>query len=227
MRLTEQYTQLWDNAVRRFRANTFELDPLIDQKSDTRYGITLLIRPNTVVKRRIQAFLHELHEVEPSQYYYPATDFHVTVMSIISCHPGFTLDRIQVQEYSAAITSCLKHISRFALTFHGITASSSCVMVQGFPCDRMLEMSRNAIREHFRRSSLQQSIDSRYIIQTAHATVVRFRRTISQVKQFINILECYRKYDFGTCEVDSYELVFNDWYLRERYVQHLHTFFLH
>lgn len=226
IRLAEQYTQLWNGSIKKFRDNIFELDPLIDLESDTRYGITLLIRLHPTVTHRIQTFLRELQSIEPSQYYYLASDMHVTVMSIISCYPGFTLEQIQVQEYIAAITTCLEHITRFDLTFHGITASSSCVMLQGFPGNQILETSRDAIREYFRQSPLQHSIDTRYAIRTAHATVVRFRRTITQATQFINVLERYREYDFGTCEVDSYELVFNDWYQRAHHVQPLHTFLL-
>jgi 2'-5' RNA ligase len=178
------------------------------------------------VKRRILTFLHELHTIEPSQYYYPGTDFHVTVMSIVSCYPGFSLEQVQVQKYIDAITVCLKRINRFDLSFRGITASSSCVMIQGFPGNQMLEMSRDAVREHFLRSPLQQSIDTRYAIRTAHATVARFRRKPTHTAQFINVLKRYREYDFGTCEVAAYELVFNDWYLRAHQVQHLHTFLL-
>jgi len=224
MRLAEHYAQLWNASVEQFRANTVELDPFIDQESDTRYGITLLLRPHPAVTRRIDALLRELHAVEPSQYYYPPSDLHVTVLSIISCYPGFTLEQIQVQEYITAIATCLASITRFDLTFRGITASPSCVMLQGFPHGPMLDLSREALRTYFQQSSLQQSIDTRYAIRTAHSTVVRFRRTMTQPTPFLTILERYRDYDFGTCEIAAYELVVNDWYQRAHHVTHLQTF---
>ena len=224
MRSAERYAKMWNGAIKKFRANTFELDPLIDLETDTRRGMTLLIRPHPAVKRRIRMFLRELCAIDPSQYYYPASDMHVTVMSIISCYPGLALERIQVGKYVTAIAACLAHIARFGLVFHGITASSSCVMVQGFPGNLMLDKSRNALREYFQRSPLPHSIDARYSIRTAHVTVARFRQTVSQAARFIEVLERYRDFDFGTYEVDSCELVFNDWYQRARLTRHLHTF---
>jgi hypothetical protein len=87
-----------DKGISYFEKQEFELDPLIDDKSDFRRGLTLLIRPDEETKKNISVFLNELKAVDPHQYYYPPSDFHITVMSIIPCYQGFSLD-ISIDKY--------------------------------------------------------------------------------------------------------------------------------
>lgn len=42
--------------------------------------------------------------------------------------------------------------------------------------------------------------------------------------QFLNSLEEFKEYDFGTSKIDNLELVYNDWYQREEKVQRLDQF---
>ena len=88
-------------------------------------------------------------------------------------------------------------------------------MIQGFPTDETLNNLRNKLRENFKNSGLQQSIDSRYTISAAHATVMRFQDKLQDPKKLIEISEKYRDYDFGEFEVKNLELVYNDWYQRK------------
>lgn len=222
--IAEQYTKLWKKSVDKFRANLFELDPFFNSGSDRRFGITLIIRINEQAASRIQAFLSELRAVEPAQYYYPTSDLHVTVMSVISCYSGFSLEQISVPDYISIITTSLKNIAPFNLDFRGITASASCIMLQGFPENDMLNQFRDSLRENFKQTNLQQTLDKRYAVKLAHSTVVRFRREMTNPGKFIELLEKYRDYDFGAVAVDSYQLVFNDWYLKEKNLKLLHSF---
>ena len=61
------------------------------------------------------------------------------------------------------------------LTYKGVTASPSCLMIQGFMNHESLNITRNNLRKKLKNTTLQQSIDKRYSIQTAHSTVCRFR----------------------------------------------------
>lgn len=226
MSLTAHYEQLWQKSLSQFEQGIYEQDTLIDDRTDKRYGITLLARPDKKVKDSIQNFLSHVKEVEPDQYYYPASDIHITIMSIISCHEGFHLDMIRTEDYENVIQQAIRGCRKFEMTFKGITASPSCVMLQGFPVDDTLNDIRNSLRTHFRKSDLQQSIDKRYIIQTAHSTVVRFRNPLNNIDALISVLKEYRNHHFGSFEVKNLELVYNDWYQREKFVKTLRTFSL-
>ncbi|MBA9076053.1 MULTISPECIES: 2'-5' RNA ligase family protein [Rufibacter] len=226
MNLLEHYTCLWEETEAQFTAGHFELDPLLDSPHDSRRGLTVLIRPGAEVKARLRQFLQELAQLEPAQYYYPASDIHITLLSIISCYPGFQLGQINLAPYSHLVQQALQGVSPFQVEFTGMTASPSCVMVQGFPLGEQLNQLRNNLRTAFQASGLQQSIDQRYAIQTAHSTVVRFRKPLQQPQQFLEKLREYRHQAFGSCVVREVELVYHDWYQRQENTQVLGRFSL-
>lgn len=216
MNLTKHYNQLYKSSSEAILNRNYRLDAKINDPSDSRFGITLLLRPSEKIKTSIQLFLKELKAIEPSQYYYPDSDIHITVMSIISCYEGFSLDQIAVESYIEIIQKSLADLDEIKIEFRGVTASNSAVMIQGFPSDESLNNLRDKLRENFKNSALEQSIDSRYSIATAHSTVMRFREKLQNPEELIQIANQFREYNFGEFKVDKLELVFNDWYQRER-----------
>jgi len=224
MALEKHYRTLWENSLAGFRAGAFELDPFLSAKEDSRFGITLLFRPGEAVKAGIAHFLQELRQLEPEQYYYPASDMHVTVMSLISCHAGFRLEHINPEAYITVLQECLACIKSFRVDFAGITASPSSLMVQGFPGSDQLDVLRGKLRENFRNSPLLQTIDSRYVLQTAHCTVARFTSPLKHASAFLGKVQQCRGCSFGGAQVEEVELVYNDWYQRQAVVKPLASF---
>lgn len=224
--LRPQYNALWQNGKEKISSGEIHCDFQLDNPNDQRFGITLLLRPNAKILEEIQRFCEKIKEIEPRQYYYPQPDVHVTVSSIISCYEGFKLDSIDIKKYSAIVEKILSAYSRFVLKFEGITATNAAVMIQGFPQDTTLEDLRNEIRSIFKQTNLQHSIDARYKLETAHATVVRFKTPLENPTRFLSRLDEYRNHRFGTTEVESLELVFNDWYQQSARVKLLKSFTL-
>ncbi|MBD1396494.1 mutarotase [Pontibacter sp. JH31] len=224
MDLHEHYGNLFKRSANEILAGNYLLDDQLDSDADDRRGLTLLFRPDEAVRSNMQDFLTELRANEPAQYYYPDSDMHVTVLSLVSCYSGFGLGQIAVQDYVEIIEECLLEAGGIEMHFRGITASPAAVMVQGFPANGTLHQLRDRLRKSFRDSVLQHSMDSRYTLCTAHATVARFRKPLRQPTEFVDILEKYRQHDFGKCRVGDLELVYNDWYQRANFVQKLHTF---
>jgi len=216
MNLIKHYNELYKTSIRKIENEDYQRDLLIDSPDDKRFGITLLIKPPESIKKKVQIFLEEIKQIDPYQYYYPNSDIHITILSIISCYNGFQLDQISIPDYTNLIKKSLNKIDKFEMKFKGITASDSGIMVQGFPENEILNDLRNNLRENFKNSDLEQSIDKRYSLQTAHSTVVRFRRKLQNKNEFLEIIEKYKNYDFGSFEVKKLELVFNDWYQRKR-----------
>ncbi len=218
------YDKLWDESYSRLKTGSVETDHYIDSPEDKRYGITLLTRPDVMVRQKISIFLEKLCDIEPRQYYYPNSDLHMTVLSVISCFDGFHLRQVDPTAYQKVIQRSLENIGSFEIHFCGVTASPSAVLIQGFPTDSTLEVLREVLRDSFRSSELMATIDSRYRIQTAHMTVVRFRDELLNPDAFLNLLQEYRHYDFGKMKVDRLELVFNDWYQRRSTTRRLAEF---
>jgi 2'-5' RNA ligase len=224
MNLKKHYDTLYKESIEKIAADNYHIDNQIDSLSDNRFGLTLIIRPDIQTKNNIQGFLDELKEIDPDQYYYPISDIHITAMSIISCYDGFDLSMISIPNYVSIIDKSFVNIHDIEINFQGITASPSAIMIQGFPNTNSLNDLRNNLRTNFRSSGLEESIDKRYSIQTAHSTVARFRKPISNKEKLIEILEKYRDFNFGKFKVENYYLVYNDWYQREKSVKELHEF---
>jgi len=224
MNLQEHYNKLYLDSIQKIESDSYQIDELIDSNSDNRFGITLLLRPNTLVKGNIQKLLSKIRLIEPNQYFYRDSDLHVTVMSIISCYNGFSLNQIRIHDYIETIKKSINEFNRFNIEFRGLTASPSCLMVQGFLENNTLNKIRDNLRLDFKDTDLEQSIDKRYAIQTAHSTIFRLKEKFSNKEDFLKIVEEYRDFYFGTFTVDTIELVFNDWYQRKEYIETLYRF---
>ena len=224
MNLENHYKKLYHDSINKISSDNYQIDTLIDSKNDRRFGLTLIIRPSNEIKKKIQNFLKNIKEIEPNQYYYPNSDIHITVMSIISCYSDFDMSKIDVQKYIDLTEKCLLKGIDLNITFKGITASPSGVMVQGFMNNNELNDIRNRLRKAFKNSNVEQSLDKRYLIQTAHSTIIRFRKELSHKEKFLELLDNSINYDFGTFKVNKFELVYNDWYQREQYVKKIHEF---
>ncbi len=224
MNLHKLYTDLYNKSYQKILNEDYSIDLNIDNPADKRFGLTLLIKPQIETKNKIQNFLTELKDIEPQQYYYSNADLHITALSIISCYDGLSLSDINVSEYSKTIAKSLESVSEFEIEFKGITASESAIMIQGFPKTETLNEIRENLRSNFGKSSLQKSIDRRYRLTAAHITVMRFRKKLNDASQFINYIEKYRDYDFGTSKISKLDFTYNDWYQREEVVQKLAEF---
>ncbi|AWW29302.1 mutarotase [Echinicola strongylocentroti] len=222
MKLKSHYESLFQSARQQLIHDQYEVDKKIDNPSDSRRGITLLARPDHHCKTKITAFLDELQLLDPSQYYYPQSDLHITIMSIISCYAEFQLEQINPKEYISIILDSLRHIPPIKVHFAGVTLSPAGVLVQGYPDGEALQELRDRLREHFKSSTLQQSLDKRYTIQTAHSTIMRYRHPLKNKDKFLQTIESNRHTDFGTFTVSELELVVNDWYQRKKNVLVLH-----
>lgn len=211
------YDGMWENFEQVMKTEEYQNDELIDNPTDNRRGITTLsyLRNDTQLTNNISSFLSEIKDLEPEQYYPPISDLHVTILTIITCFEDFHLSDSEGQDYAEVFKEATRSVGPFELKFKGVTASPSCILLQGFMQNECLHELRNKLRAGFNKSKLHFGKDARYNIATAHSTVVRFKRPLNNANQLLELLEEYREYDFGTHNVNSVRLVTNDWYLKE------------
>ena len=107
MNLENHYKKLYNESINKISSDNYQIDNLIDSEKDKRFGLTLLIRPSNEIKKEIHKFLKKIKEIEPNQYYYPNSDIHITVMSIISCYNDFDMSKIDIQKYIELTKKCL------------------------------------------------------------------------------------------------------------------------
>jgi 2'-5' RNA ligase len=215
--LRKRYDQLWLRAFARIRAGKIDLDPVLEsQRPDRRRGWTLIARPSATVKESVTLFLRDLRRFEPGQYYYAASEFHVTVLSLFTATADFEPFAGRKERYIEAVDAALKRATPIRIVFDGITASPGTVMIQGFFETNELHELRDGLRHQLRLRGLDKGVDERYRLQTAHMTIVRFRAPLRHTERFAKALEQARRRPFGVTTMRSFSLVQNDWYMSQR-----------
>lgn len=197
---------------------------LLTLDKDNRRGITLRICPNDEIKERIVNYQNELKKIDNRQYYQPEDDIHLTVMAIIACTENFKLESIAIPAYNTIIQNSLTDIPSPQLYFKGVTTSPSAILLQGFNKNESLSKMRKILRASFKESDLHHSIDSRYEIQTAHMTIVRFIHPLKSPGAYAEVIKKHRLFDFGELKPKEIEFVFNDWYHTSSTINKINTF---
>lgn len=223
MSLHEHYEQLFIDGIQNLKAERYSLDHALRSGKDNRFGITLLARPDAHCIDAMESFMTKIRALEPEQYYYPPEDVHVTALTIISAKEGFNLADIHLPDYIQTVQHALTDQYSFTIAFKGLALSPGAILVRGMTSDETLNDCRNKLRSAFKASDLYNSIDCRYIIVTAHATVVRYQQPLQRTQELIDLLTEHEYHYFGTTSVEQLELVYNDWYQRKDKVELLAT----
>jgi 2'-5' RNA ligase len=119
----------------------------------------------------------------------------------------------------AVVDSALRQSKPFRIEFAGITISLGAIMIQGFFSDDSLNNFRNALRQQLTARGLDEEVDERYRLETAHMTVARFRASLRNSERFATRLEDARQLEFGRVDVRSVSLAKHDWYLSRQYFE--------
>jgi 2'-5' RNA ligase len=214
IRITKLYNDLWEDALGLFAQGQVDLDwYLVNRQSDNRLGLTVIARPTQRVVDNISALIDQLALVEPDQYYYQPDELHITILSLFTATEHFKPYFAKLANYMTASEAVLSTAKCFAVDFRGVTASTSGVMAQGFPQDGNLEVLRERLRKALREQDLEQGLDTRYRLRTAHATLMRFRQPPQALTKLVGILKEYRDYYFGGITFRTLQVVKNDWYM--------------
>ena len=208
------YKNMWVDAFPKIAKGTLSLDNQMDNPLDNRRGITLLLRPSPTVISEMEDFLAKAKKMAPKQYYYPITDLHITVLSIFSCSPNFSLAQINLAAYKKIIQQALAPFEAFQINFSGITLSSSGIVAKGYDEQGTLNEIRDALRTAFKVTDLAHTIDKRYVLKAAHSTLVRFKAPLEDSALLAEFLKQQQTVPFGRSTVESIDLVFNDWYMK-------------
>lgn len=213
-RLRLLYDGLWASARERIRSGAVDLDPVLQaRRPDRRRGLTVVARPSPALRQALAQFLRELRHLEPDQYYYAPSEFHLTILSLFTATVEHGSFFAQKERYFDAVAAALRSGAPIRLTFRGITASPGAVMVQGFFQSSTLPRLRARLRYQLARRGLAASVDQRYRLRSAHMTVLRFRAPLRHPDRFALALERARRRAFGSLSIRELLLVENDWYM--------------
>ncbi len=206
------YDRLWEEAQAAFRQDAVQIDPYLDDPAtDRRRGLCLVAWPAAETVAEFARFAARLQALEPEQYYYKPSEYHVTVLTLINAYAAFDLDTVPLDRYRTALEDVFRCQPAFTVHFHGITASPAAVMIQGYAAGDALNRQRDAIRDALSRAGLGAALDQRYRITTAHSTCMRFRAPLRGPQALYELLAGARRQDFGASAISRVDLVSHDW----------------
>lgn len=212
----QHYDKMWQCAADAIANGSIDIDERLPEKlNDNRRGYSLAIRPNADVQDNVSAFLDELRQYEPNQYYYRPGEFHITLLSLFTATEDHNKYFSRYDDFYRAVKLAFVNTDKFTINFRGITASPGAIIIQGFPDSDMLEKLRDSLRKQLRAAGLGEGLDKRYRIQTAHMTVARFQHQLNDRKQLLEFLEENRHRNFGNTVAKEVLFVENDWYMSE------------
>ena len=139
--------------------------------TDMRCGVNLICRPTIDVVQYIVSIQEYLRIFEPDQYYYPASDLHLTLLEI--CHSRTPEEACLIADgvgseirRIAAMTSPPK-VDSPILVF-----DSHAVALTFLPTDDALQNARQSILEGLLNTGI--SVDPRHETKSAHVTLMRY-----------------------------------------------------
>ncbi|MDB6018499.1 MAG: hypothetical protein JWR19_2988 [Pedosphaera sp.] len=210
-RMQNRYDRLWKATVGKLRTGDIDQDPVLAAgRPDRRRGLTLIARPDSNVRKRIAAFLGQLRALEPEQHYYAPSELHLTLLSLFTATVEPARFFAKTEQYMAAVDMALRKAAPIRIQFKGVTASPGAIMIQGFVENEALNEVRDSLRRQLRLRGLAEGVDTRYRLQTAHMTVVRFHAHLHDGEQLAAMLERARNLPFGRINIRRVSLVRND-----------------
>ena len=174
--------------------------------TDNRMSLVVLIRIPLDAAEKINSCINELKRIEPNLYYYPAQDFHITVMDVLKGEEGRSIPP-NITEYIRCIEECSEDISPFRIEFDGLTASDNAIMVRGY-YDEQLMVFRQKLRDMLKQRGL--SLEERYKTISSHVTIARLHSKFRSPEKLLEYIEKPRV--FGTLTVSNMEISFHNWY---------------
>ena len=140
-------------------------DPLLKNAlTDSRMSLVVLIRISPDVEERINCCLDDLKGIEPNLYYYPAKDFHITVMDVLKGEEG----RVD-----------------------GLTASDNAILVRGYYDDQLMVF-RQRLRDMLKQRGL--SLEERYKTISSHVTIARLHSKFQNPERLLDYIEKPRSF---------------------------------
>lgn len=207
--LKEHYNNIFIKNKEKICQGGVKDELLSNVQNDERMSIVLLIRISPNISANIEKCINKLKEIESdSMYFYPSSDFHITVIDILKGEIGRKIPE-NINDYINCINECAKQIKPFEIEFEGLTASDNAVLVKGF-YDNELQKFRELLRESLSKNNLK--LEERYKTISSHITIARNKDKLKNPEKLISFIENESKNNFGKMKVDSFELCFHNWY---------------
>jgi 2'-5' RNA ligase len=187
-----------------------EVDPILNHlEQDNRLGLTLLISLQCKITEKIGIVQEKIAKIEPTQYFYPASDIHMTILDIISASSDYERDEAQIKKLISIIERVIIKLPSFTIRFQGLAVSKGAILIKGYYNQELQQL-----RSKIRRIVTEEGIDfkERYQSLSAHVTIARFKTILNNREKLLELIEEYRDLEIGSVTINELDLVVHDWY---------------
>ena len=95
-KLFKIYTDICEQGAKEIRNGNVLYDSFLSNlENDKRLGLSAIISINDNILGEISEIIDRIKEIEPYQFYYPQSDFHITVFDFISGTEDFDRKKIE------------------------------------------------------------------------------------------------------------------------------------
>lgn len=209
--LQARYDAIWARGWPAVAAGAIEIDSQLASGNDPRRGMTLIARPGPLLCAAFDGLLDRLLAAAPGQFRQPPADMHLTVLSVFTAAADNAARLARLADYHAAVRAAVRGTPPFAVEFSGLTVSPGAVLAAGYPRGPALEALRARLRAELTARGLDDTLDARYRLVTAHATLLRFVRPLGDPAALAALLARLRREPLGVLQARELELVINDW----------------
>lgn len=184
---------------------------MITPGSDERCGVNIVARPNGITLKVIREIQERLRSVEPSQYYYPSSDLHLTYLEV--CH---SRGQREVDEVAPQVVDACDVIARATpkalLTLPKLVMDPGGCALNFVPGNDSLQRGRERLRNGIARRGI--AIDARYVALSAHVTFMRYIAPLAEpTRTWVGMLEQIEVEDDIEWDVDDVWVTWGaNWY---------------
>lgn len=212
MEISELYNSILRDGEFKIKNKEEQIDYLIDSY---KMGLILAIRPTEEVQENISKIQERIKSIEPNQYYYKKSEYHITLLDLIRARQDYVYTDDQIRIYDNIIKKSIIDTRPFKIRLKGLITSDGAIMVKGY-----YENEMNSIRENLREYIENNAIknDEKYKTISSHITICRFKEKINNRSALLDFVKNYAEYDFGSFEVSIFELTYHNGYYSKKEV---------
>ncbi|MCB4756280.1 MAG: hypothetical protein LHV69_04495 [Elusimicrobia bacterium] len=138
---------------------------------DKRWGINLIARPPSAIKDLIIGIQNKLKQKEPDQYYYPASNLHLTVLEVCSECSSDEVHRI-LPGLIKKTPPLISHLKELVLKSPCLEYDAkTCVLAFGKGKKGLLRIREGLMKNYF---DAGVKLNPRYLSERAHITFMRY-----------------------------------------------------
>lgn len=223
------YTEMRERNTKAMLDGNVKPDVILNNQEDPRRGIGLFAFGKFVLNKQFTQVLREAGSLFSNQVVYSLDPEVASTQALLHCtiFQFFGVESIDprfqpevLKQYDEVLSDVLSQVPPFTVTYAGIIAVPSGLLMYGYP-----SININSMRDEIRAK-----LDERHILykepyksDIVHSTLMRLRNPVAPT-ELLNFAKKYGDTDLGTLRVTDVALCYASWRMRPNEVKNVHEY---